>query len=91
VDETDQIRKVMEKMEAELNEAGALNLDPTPSKLAVLKGKVSREKEVDRKEHQDWEDESDDEDASTSISTLLKIFLKVSRVKLAWLDPEVTF
>jgi hypothetical protein len=62
VDETDQIRKVMEKMEAELNEAGALNLNPTPSKPAVLKGKVSIEKEVDRKEHQDWEDESDDED-----------------------------
>jgi hypothetical protein len=64
VDETNHIRKVMEKMEAELNEAGALNLDPTPNKLAVLKGKANRGKDVDRKEHQDWEDESDDEDVN---------------------------
>jgi hypothetical protein len=64
VDETGQIRKVMEKMEAELNEAGALNLDPAPSKLAALKGTVNREKEVDQKEHQHWEDESDDEDVN---------------------------
>jgi hypothetical protein len=68
VDEVDQIRKVMEKMEAELNEAGALNLDPTPSKLAVLKGKVNREKEVDQKEHQHWEDESDDEDVNINFN-----------------------
>jgi hypothetical protein len=54
----------MERMEVELNEAGALNLDPTPSKLAALKGKANREKEVDQKEHQDWEDESDDEDVN---------------------------
>lgn len=38
-EEEGDIRKIMEKMEAELNEAGALNLDPTPSKMAAIKGK----------------------------------------------------
>ncbi|KAF2197061.1 SGT1-domain-containing protein [Delitschia confertaspora ATCC 74209] len=42
VDETDdieaeEIRKLSERMEAELNEHGALNLDPTPRKLAAAK------------------------------------------------------
>lgn len=41
--EHEEIRKVMERMEAELNESGALNLDPTPRKITaaknVIKGK----------------------------------------------------
>lgn len=35
-DEGEEIRKVMARIEAELNEAGALDLDPTPKKLAAL-------------------------------------------------------
>lgn len=34
-DEGDEIRNVMQRMEAELNEAGALDLDPTPRKIAA--------------------------------------------------------
>ncbi|TAQ87349.1 hypothetical protein B7494_g4316 [Chlorociboria aeruginascens] len=40
-EEDDDIRNVMQRMEAELNEAGALNLDPTPTKLIALKGKTA--------------------------------------------------
>jgi hypothetical protein len=63
-DEAAQIQKVMQRMEAELNEAGALNLDPTTSKLAALKGKSKSAKETDSTEKEDWEDESDDEDVN---------------------------
>jgi hypothetical protein len=57
-DEAAEIRKVMERMEAELNEAGALDLDPTPTKLSALKGKtqVTHERETEN-----WEDESDED------------------------------
>ncbi|KUJ10634.1 SGT1-domain-containing protein [Mollisia scopiformis] len=54
--EARKIRKVMERMEAELNEAGALNLDPTPRKLSALKGKSKEEAEEDA----DSEDSDDD-------------------------------
>lgn len=40
--EHDEIRKVMERMEAELNESGALNLDPTPRKIAAAKNVIKR-------------------------------------------------
>jgi hypothetical protein len=62
-DEGEEIRKVMGKIEAELNEAGALDLDPTPSKLAALKSRTSRNAPTERDlmEKQDWEDESDEE------------------------------
>ena len=62
-DEGEEIRKVMQRIEAELNEAGALDLDPTPSKLAVLKSGTSRNVPTERNfmEKQDWEDESDEE------------------------------
>ncbi|CZS95125.1 related to sgt1 protein [Rhynchosporium agropyri] len=39
-EEATELKKVMDQMEAELNEAGALNLDPTPRKLAAVKGKA---------------------------------------------------
>lgn len=62
-DEGEEIRKVMQRIEAELNEAGALDLDPTPSKLAALKSGTSRSVPTERNfmEKQDWEDESDEE------------------------------
>lgn len=59
--EESEIRKVMEKMEAELNEAGALNLDPTPRKMAAVKGKGLATTSADT--HGDEEDdESEDGD-----------------------------
>lgn len=36
-DKGDEIRNVMQRMEAELNEAGALDLDPTPRKIAATR------------------------------------------------------
>lgn len=60
-DEAAQLREVMQRMEAELNDAGALNLDPTPKKLAALKGKSKTEEEP-TEEKEDWEEESDEED-----------------------------
>jgi hypothetical protein len=59
--EGEEIRKVMARIEAELNEAGALDLDPTPSKLAALKAGKSRDTGKNFMEKQDWEDESEDE------------------------------
>jgi hypothetical protein len=67
-DEASQIQKVMQRMEAELNEAGALNLDPTPSKLTALKGKGSSAKEPESTGKEDWEDESDDEDVNVDFN-----------------------
>lgn len=61
-DETNEMRKVMEKLEAELNEAGALNLDPTPSKLAALKGLAKAEQGEDIMRDQDLDDESEHEE-----------------------------
>ncbi|TVY26442.1 Ecdysoneless-like protein [Lachnellula hyalina] len=61
-DEASQIQKVMQRMEAELNEAGALNLDSNPSKLAALSGKSAKETDSTAKDK--WEDESDDEDVN---------------------------
>lgn len=62
-DEGEQIHKVMQRIEAELNEAGALDLDPTPRKLTALKSDTSRNAPAGKNwmEKQDWEDESDEE------------------------------
>lgn len=61
-DEESEIRKVMAKMEAELNEAGALDLNPTPRKLAALKGKQPAEvNSQDGNSESDKEEVSDDE------------------------------
>ncbi|CAD6443027.1 36bd8107-189f-40d7-8091-0b3821c3eacd [Sclerotinia trifoliorum] len=61
--EAEEIRKVMKRMEAELNEAGALNLDPTPSKIAALSGrKTGREKDKQQEQVQEDMDEDEDEE-----------------------------
>jgi hypothetical protein len=62
VDEASEMRKVMENLEAELNEAGALNLDPTTTKIAALKGKAEAGKEEGIVREEDWDDESDQEE-----------------------------
>jgi hypothetical protein len=59
-DEARKMIKVMERMEAELNEAGALNLDPTPRKLSALKGK-SKETPGSVEEDDESEEGSDDD------------------------------
>jgi hypothetical protein len=61
-DEAEEIRKVMQRMEAELNEGGALDLDLTPKKLAALKDRGKSRKGIAAKE--DWKDESDDEEVN---------------------------
>lgn len=61
-DEMEEIQKVMKRMEAELNEAGALNLDPTPRKIATLSGKeMGTGKGKQRVEEADEEDEDEEE------------------------------
>jgi hypothetical protein len=62
VDESSEMMKVMEKLEAELNEAGALNLDPTPSKLAALKGKAKAKKGGESMKDENLDAESDEEE-----------------------------
>lgn len=57
VDEAEEMRKVMAVMDAELKEAGALNLDPTP-RTAALKDKGTG---TDGQEREAWEDESDED------------------------------
>ncbi|PKS07079.1 hypothetical protein jhhlp_005676 [Lomentospora prolificans] len=44
-DEAEEIRQLMERMEVELNEHGALSLDPGSKKLAALQGKKSTGKQ----------------------------------------------
>ncbi|OBT63345.1 hypothetical protein VE03_07247 [Pseudogymnoascus sp. 23342-1-I1] len=60
-DEAEEIRKVMERMGAELREAGALDLDVKPRETAALQGEASGSKGKDLLGKQDWEDESDEE------------------------------
>ncbi|KAF2433795.1 putative regulatory factor Sgt1 [Tothia fuscella] len=43
-DEGEEIRKLSEAMEAELNEHGALNLDPTPRKIQATRGGKGKDK-----------------------------------------------
>lgn len=59
LDEARKIIKVMERVEAELNEAGALNLDPTPRKLSALNGKY-KETHDSIKEDDESEEDGDD-------------------------------
>lgn len=59
--EAEELRKVMQRMEAELNEEGALNLDPTPKKLAALKGKTEASGKKMSAADQDSDEESDGE------------------------------
>ncbi|KAK2628975.1 hypothetical protein QTJ16_002078 [Diplocarpon rosae] len=62
-DEASEIRKLMEQMGAELNETGALNLDPTSSKLGAIKNKwrAGKERTHIAGEVSDDDSESDDE------------------------------
>ena len=51
----------MQRMEAELNEQGALDLDPTPKKIAALKAKPSITKDRDQSKEDDDSEKGDDE------------------------------
>lgn len=62
--EAEELQKVMRRMEAELNEAGALNLDPTPTKIAALSGRKTgnaKDKQQVHKEKDEEEEGSDEE------------------------------
>ncbi|PBP20858.1 ecdysoneless [Diplocarpon rosae] len=61
-DEASEIRKLMEQMGAELNETGALNLDPASNKLGARKNKwrTGKERTLVAGEVSDDESESDD-------------------------------
>lgn len=62
--EEEEIHKVMQEIEAELKEAGALNLDPSPSKFAAAIPSQERKGGAVEKEYmkrQDLKDESDEE------------------------------
>lgn len=62
-DEASEIKKLMEKMQAELDDAGALDLNPTPRKLAALDSKGAvKSRTYDREENE--EDDSDDDDVN---------------------------
>ncbi|OCL01229.1 SGT1 family protein Sgt1 [Glonium stellatum] len=58
--EHEEIRKVMERMEAELNESGALNLDPTPRKIAAAKNVIKGKGKQKISEPDDTAEESSD-------------------------------
>jgi SGT1 protein len=62
IDAASKMRQIMEKLETELNEAGALSLDPTPSKLSALEENPKTEepsKDQDLDEESDGEEEID--------------------------------
>ncbi|QSZ32002.1 hypothetical protein DSL72_001571 [Monilinia vaccinii-corymbosi] len=66
-DEMEEIQKVMNSMEAELNEAGALSLGPTSSKIAALSdrnmgtGRDKQQIQGEKHEGEEGEEESDEE------------------------------
>ena len=62
-----EIRKVMERMEAELNESGALNLDPTPRKIAAAKNVIKGKGKQKVVEPEDIARESLDEEEEIDI------------------------
>jgi SGT1 protein len=56
-EEDNDIRKLSERMERELNESGALNLDPTPRKIAATKASGKGKEKAE--EHSEEESEDD--------------------------------
>ena len=71
-DEAEGIKKVMEQMEAELNAAGALDLDPTPKKIAAtrnaIKGKQAQKAPVGAGSASDIENGSEDGEIDVDIN-----------------------
>lgn len=71
IDDTEEIQNLMKRMEMELNETGALNLDPTPRKLKAVKGKGKQKvEEDDSDEGDDGEDYSEDIDINLARNLL---------------------
>jgi hypothetical protein len=61
--EAEQIKTLSEQMEAELNEYGALNLDPTPRTLNAMKNpRASTRKGKEKAREVEIEDDGDDDD-----------------------------
>ncbi len=64
------IQSVMQQMEAELNESGALNLDPTPRKIGATKRAI-RSKDSMKNKQLELSDESDDGDEENDVDVNL--------------------
>ena len=69
-DEDDEIRNIMSRMESELKNAGALNLEPKGSSPSQIKdpkrfknGRSSRIKDLKKAEHEEEEEDESDDDA----------------------------
>lgn len=60
--EEEEIRKMAEQMEAELNEHGALALDPIPKKLKALKGKGKEPATTESSKQANTHDDEDDDE-----------------------------
>jgi SGT1 protein len=75
-DKDDDIQSLMQQMEAELNDSGALNLDPTSRKIAAtVKGKEStKSKQVE--EEDDEDDDAEEMDIDVNLARNLLESLK---------------
>ena len=69
-DDNGDIQLVMQQMEAELNESGALNLDPTPRKIGATK-RAMRRKGFTKSKQLELSDESDDADEENDVDVNL--------------------
>ncbi|KAF7505511.1 hypothetical protein GJ744_000673 [Endocarpon pusillum] len=69
-DDNGDIQLVMQRMEAELNESGALNLDPTPRKIGAT-NRAMRSKESAKSKQLELSDESDDADEENDLDVNL--------------------
>ncbi|QDS71281.1 hypothetical protein FKW77_001087 [Venturia effusa] len=63
-DENDEIRQLSKRMEQELNESGALNLDPTPRKTTATRSSNGKDK---GKSGRDADEESEDDQGELDI------------------------
>ncbi len=78
-DEAEAIRSVMQRMEAELTESGALNLDPTPKKMAATKAAVKGPRDNERSGQAQEEDEGDGSEEEEEEDDEIDIDLNLAR------------
>lgn len=88
--EDEEIRKLSEQMEAELNEHGALALKPTPKKLKTLKGK-GKQKSGEPSHVDEAEEEVSEEDEGVDIDyNLAKNLLESFKGQAGLIGPVGT-
>lgn len=87
-DEDAKIREVMQRIEAELNEGGALNLDPTPQKLFAPREKVQLDRENNPSNAQDKDKDEDETDEEVDIDfNLVKNLLESFKSQAGMAGP----